>query len=295
MITLNDKYNSIVNRLFMENDRRQNLNPNLVSVTDLIGSLKRLSFKKRVEFDYEIGDVYKAFLGTAIHSYLEQLLSDADGIDTEFKISAQIEDIQLRGVVDAINHKEKQILDYKTTSVYKYIFADYTSFEKQLNLYRYMLYLTDSKYADYSLNAILFFTDYSAKEATRKEDYPQLPIVEIEVPTWDFNKTAQYIDGRIKLYKQINALDNTALGSLDICSPEEKMMRNGTGKYAVIKKGRKTAVRVFDNQQEAEYYAGKDPAYEVEYRAPKANCVDYCPVSKLGLCKFAELEKEKEK
>ena len=63
------------------------------------------------------------------------------------------------------------------------------------------------------------------------------------------------------------------------CSPEERCERPTT--YAVMRRGLKSALRVFDNVEQARELAGGESDRHVEVRPGRAiRCEGYCPVAK---------------
>lgn len=91
--------------------------------------------------------------------------------------------------------------------------------------------------------------DWSRREAMAKPNYPQAPIQVIDIPMWSFEKAEEFIRARINLHRdaKVNSDWNE---ELPLCTEDERWMRDT--KYAVKKEGRKTAVRVFDTEEEAE-------------------------------------------
>jgi len=97
---------------------------------------------------------------------------------------------------------------------------------------------------------------------------------------WDIKTTENYISERIKLHEQVPAPE---------CTLEEKWQRPTT--YAVKKKGRKSAIRVFDNKLEAELELDtqeekakekkKNEKFFIEERkGENVRCENYCVVNK---------------
>ena len=58
-------------------------------------------------------------------------------------------------------------------------------------------------------------------------------------------------------------------------------------KWALMKKDRKTALKLFDTEAEALEAKGDDKSLYVEYRAGKdVKCDSYCVAGKCGLCPY---------
>ena len=68
-----------------------------------------------------------------------------------------------------------------------------------------------------------------------------------------------------------------ALGELPKCTSEERWAKPDT--YAVMKKGRKTALRLLPTEEQAKEYIG-DQDFSVEFRkGVSTRCEGYCEVS----------------
>jgi hypothetical protein len=114
--------------------------------------------------------------------------------------------------------------------------------------------------------------------------------MQIDIPLWDIKTTENYISERIKLHEQVPAPE---------CTPEEKWER--PTRYAVKKKGRKSAIRVFDNKLEAELELDnqeekakakkKNDKFSIEVRkGENVRCENYCVVNKF--CPYYKGNKE---
>ena len=98
----------------------------------------------------------------------------------------------------------------------------------------------------------------------------------MRVRLWDWHDAIGYMEDRVREHQAAESLSDDAL---PVCSPEERWEKPTT--YAVMKKGRKSAVRVLDNEVDAEQMAAdKGAGHYVEVRhGESARCVDYCPVN----------------
>ena len=73
---------------------------------------------------------------------------------------------------------------------------------------------------------------------------------------------------------------------LPLCTPEERF--NSGDKYAVMKKGRKTAMRVLDSLEDAEAWKHASGGEYIDVRKGEdKKCIDYCSV-----CKFCDYWQE---
>lgn len=106
----------------------------------------------------------------------------------------------------------------------------------------------------------------------RITDYPDQPVVTIEVPLWSEEKCEEYIDERIRLHQ-------AARDRLPDCTAEERWQTANV--YALMKEGRKTAVKLYDSRTEAdEALKSAGDKHYLDLRPGKnIRCESYCPVS----------------
>ena len=122
---------------------------------------------------------------------------------------------------------------------------------------------------------IALLKDHSMTKAETDSGYPQSPVFvyEFEVTHEELEQAGARITAKVK---DIEAAE--LLGDDDIapCTPEERWADGD--KWAVMKNGRKTAVRVFDTEIDAENCAGElGNSHYVEHRpAVSRKCGKYC-------------------
>lgn len=120
-------------------------------------------------------------------------------------------------------------------------------------------------------NALL--KDWSPTDAKFKSDYPQHPIY-----IWEHNITEsemQEIESFILTqFKLIIACEKLPDNELPICSVEERW--NSGDKYAVMKTGRKTAVKVCDTEEEAKSMLLTSDMYIEIRKGEDKKCDNYC-------------------
>ena len=121
--------------------------------------------------------------------------------------------------------------------------------------------------------------DWSKTQARRDREYPQKPIVDIN---YDFSPVfnsgvASYMEADL-VEKMTMILDYKDAPENEIpdCTPEERWLRDE--KWAVMKEGRKSAVKLHNSQLMAENHLENLPkGHYIEHR-PGVNvkCEDYC-------------------
>jgi len=127
-----------------------------------------------------------------------------------------------------------------------------------------------------------------------KPSYPQAPIQVIAIPMWSTERAEAYIKERINLHRdaKVNADWDE---ELPLCTEDERWVRET--KYAVKKEGRKTAVRVFDTEEEAQALLAEMPVKDkgfIETRKGEAvRCTgNFCGVNQWCTQYQASLKEE---
>jgi hypothetical protein len=122
---------------------------------------------------------------------------------------------------------------------------------------------------------IALLKDHSKSKAKFDATYPQSPVFvyEFEVTPEELEQTGERITQKVIA---IEAAEKMGDDDIAPCSAEERWA--DPEKFAVMKNGRKTAVRVFDTQADADACAGElGNSHYVEHRpAISRKCGDYC-------------------
>ena len=128
------------------------------------------------------------------------------------------------------------------------------------------------------LQVVNLIRDWSKHQVKKSKDYPECQVSVQNVPLWPEEKTMKYIYGRVKLHQ--NAED-TLSDDLPKCTPEERWER--PIKYAVMKIGRKSALRLLESQKDADKYIedkNLDDKHYIDVRQGESvRCESYCNVS----------------
>ena len=252
------------------------------SVTEILSPprINRLRKRHYTELSSDVSEMLWMLLGTALHVVAER--SEVDGHTNEERLFLTIDDIILSGAIDLQrnDHDGTVITDYKFTSAWS-IMNDKPEWEQQQNIYRYLVEKV-KKTPVKGLQICAFIRDFSRRKAQTDSSYPQATIQVIEIPMWTMEETEAYIKTRIELHKEskVNADWDE---ELPLCSDEERWMRDTT--YAVKKDGRKTAIRVFDTEAEAQELlatmTAKDKAFVEVRKGEAVRCTgNYCGVAK---------------
>lgn len=247
--------------------------PNEYRVTSLLKGIRETILERRHfnEIEQDVSDMIWLLFGTAVHNVLE---SHQEG-EHEFKeerIKIPIGDYILSGQFDLYNAKTKTITDYKTCSIWKVIFGDYQDWRKQLLIYAYML--QHIGFPVEKAEVIALMKDHSKTQAKRKADYPKEPVKKIAF-TFTDNDFSEIHDWLHQKFYKIHQAEQLPDDKLPLCTQEERF--NDGDKFAVMKKGRKTALRVLDSRDEAEEWMGLKGGDYIEVRKGEdKKCMDYC-------------------
>ena len=224
---------SIINALTPDYER--NPDPKRFGVRELIDPpmIRHLRGQHENEIEVIAEDYADILIGQAIHNYMEKF-APANHV-TEEKIEVPFKGFTIVGKPDC--YYDIILDDYKYTSVWSYIYGAKKEWEVQLNIYRWLIY---KKHGQMILNPrnIAFFKDWKARDAEFNSDYPPAKIMIIPTQIWDFEKVEEYIDGRLWAHQELIP-----------CTNDEKYHAPDT--FAVMKKGRKTAMRVLSSEEEA--------------------------------------------
>lgn len=247
--------------------------PNEYRVTSLLKGVRETILERRhgSEITRDVSDMVWLLFGTAVHGILEHHQESGSQLKEE-RIKVAFEEYVLSGKFDLYDDDTKIVTDYKTASVWKIIFGDFTDWRRQTLIYCYMLRQIgfDAQGGD----IVAFLKDHSKRDAKIKADYPQFPVqtVKFRFTDADFAECEDWLRARFAEIRAAEALDDA---DLPICTPDERF--NSGDKFAVMKKGRKTALRVLDSLQAAEQWKTDNGGDSIETRQGEdKKCTDYC-------------------
>jgi hypothetical protein len=274
-----------------------------VSVTELLKSPRQRLLQKRhdAEITIDASENLWSLMGRAVHQVLKNSAAELDkkkgGFDGLVEerlfvdVAGPLKTWKLGGEFDLLYTEDKVLVlaDYKVSSVWAFLLERKNGFvkpdwEAQLNIYRWMLALHGFDKID-KLQIGGIIRDFKKSEAKRDpENYPQIPIMLPEAKRWPLEQVERFVHERVRIHQLAEVKKDL---ELDLCSAEERWERGES--YAVMKKGRKSAVKVFkvDEHEQAELEAHgcaddfnkgtKDNPHYVEHRpGVSGKCEDYC-------------------
>lgn len=259
--------------------------PNEYRVTSLLKGIRETILERRhhKEIERDVSDMVWLLFGTAVHGILEKHQELGHELKEE-RIKVPIGDYILSGQFDLYNDETKIVTDYKTASVWKIIFGDFEDWRRQILIY--CLMLRKIGFDAQGGQIVAFLKDHSKRDAKIKSDYPQFPVqvVKFNFTDYDFKECEEWLQARLE---EIAAAEKLPDDELPICTPDERF--NSGDKFAVMKKGRKTALRVLDSMEEAEQWKAENGGDEIVIRPGEdKKCLDYC-----AACEFCSYYKEK--
>lgn len=256
-------------------------NHGTLSVTTLIRPAHQVQLEKKHwdEIEEDAADRVWSLFGQAGHAALERTIQDGDIV--ERRLHHMVGDVAISGQLDRLT-KDGVLADWKFISVYSAMDmlknGVKQEYELQLNMLAALVRLNNSIIHSPSENALMpdpkalriiaVCRDWRPSEAKRMDDYPP-KVSSISVPMWPHEKAMEFIKERVRLHTSTNP---------PVCTREERWYR--PGKWAVMEKGKKKALRLCDTKEQAEEWKDKNGGTYIEEREPVyPRCDDYCTVS----------------
>lgn len=255
------------------------------SVTEIIDAprIRALQWLHREKIERDVTDNFFSLLGRAVHQILEWgaertpgataeerlfLTTNVDGVDVTVSGSMDLQEAAGKGV---------DISDYKCTSVMSFQ-SEKSSWDEQLNLYAHLVRETKGKKVR-SLRIVAFLRDWTKSKAKRDPNYPQSPIAIQKIALWHPDDAASFLQERLRLH--MNAGEAVMCGDEpEMCSAEERWEDDPT--FAVLKKGGKRALRVYETEIEANEHLAQAPddlVIEKRGSEPRRCAANWCQVA----------------
>ena len=260
--------------------------PGCFSATTLNKGAKEVVLTDRHydEIEVDAADSVWAVWGTAVHALLE---NEKDDNFHEERFKVAVSNSYVTGQVDSYDMERGIINDWKTASVWKVQFADFKDWRAQGLTYAWLL-----KKSGLEVNKCRFVAllkDHSKTKAKTDASYPQSPVFtyEFDVTEDDLRETEARI---LRKVQEIEAAYKVGDDDIEPCTSDERWADGE--KWAVMKNGRKSAIKLFDNEADADAMAGElGNSHYVEHRpAISRKCADYC-----ACCEFCNFYKSMHK
>ena len=264
--------------------REYQITPKRYSVTTILKDNREilLSRRHRDEIQQDVSDMIWAIFGSAVHKVLETA-GEQKELLKEFFMSAEIIDgYTLSGICDVFDTENGEVIDYKVVSTFKCLKGDFDDFRKQGLMYCYLL-RRRAFFAD-KATFYMILRDWQGSKARYDLNYPQHQIqkVTFEFTDKDFEECEKWL---IEKFESLKRDEELLDDEITVCSPESRWQTQTV--YAVMKKGRKSALKLCDTQDEAEKYKAEKGGDFIEVRqGTDRKCAEYC-----GCAAFCEYYK----
>jgi len=219
------------------------------------------------EITEDVADGLWRLLGQSVHEVLHVGASEGDL--AEERLFAEVEGWRIGGKADVYRHEEAQIVDFKVTSVYSFLMGDKPDWERQLNFYAHLWRENGFEVRQLTIAAIL--RDWSKRRSENEEDYPSVPYMSIDLNLWPKDVAAKKIAQAVREHRTARQ------GFPRDCTADDRWER--PTKYAVMKKGQKRAVKLFDDFASAEALCEEKrplPLSIQERPGEQVRCQSYC-------------------
>ena len=235
-----------------------------ITVTQLIDSpyIRLLRQEHAHELVEKATECIWRFFGSLTH----QILQEYEGANSfnEERLYVKIGGKLVGGQFDSYDYDSKILSDYKFTKNYAIKNGAKEEWVAQLNCLRFILVKNGFAVEKLRLDAILRDSVAARGEVDFKS---------IDIPMWTLEEAERYLHERIIIHYRTPLI-------IPPCTDKERWYM--PGKVALMKKGRKTAVTLYDTAHEAENaITGKGKEYYIENR-PGVNrrCEAFCNVSR---------------
>lgn len=256
-----------------------------LTVSQLIAPPRQVALLKKHgdTLSEDVSDRIWSLLGQVTHGILERAELDAL---TEMRLSTIVEGWTISGQFDRLAlFPDGLVQDYKLTSVWAAIDGVKPEWVAQLNCYAHLIRQAGGEVDRLQIVAIL--RDWSKGRALAGNGYPPHQVQVLDVPLWSETEALAYMVGRVRMHQAAEI-------ALPPCSDDDVWRRPTT--YAVMRAGRKRAVKLCATETEAQAVIGSDKRPQelsVTVRPGVAvRCESYCaaaPVCTQWLGERAEM------
>lgn len=224
-----------------------------ISVTQLVQPPQPRKLLRGREPAEDASDRIWTLLGQAVHTILERAYPDT--AITEKRLFTKVRGWIVSGQFDVYDNGA--LSDYKVTSVYAR--EAKREWINQLNLLAALCRRNEMPVARVEIVAI--YRDWRKKEAL-SEDYPQSQVAVLPVPLWAPEEAEAFLEDRVMVHQ---------MEVPPPCTDEERWL--SPEKWALMKKGQKRAIKLYDARPEIELESGQ---YWGHRPGSYRRCESYC-------------------
>lgn len=165
------------------------------SATELLTppQIHRLERRYADQLEVDVADRVFALLGRAVHHILEENAPEDHVIEERLYRDIKVDGktYTISGAIDV--QAGKIIRDWKCTSVGKVMYGDGSEWERQLNVYQWLVR------EPRLLEIVAFFRDWKKSQVGKQPKYPARPVQKIALKSEPLEVTEQWIASRIRL------------------------------------------------------------------------------------------------
>jgi hypothetical protein len=241
-----------------------------ITVTELLSPPRKVALEK-MHSDELVTDVSEsmwALIGQAVHSILER--SGTTG-RTEERMYAEVLGWKVGGKFDHyFQRKNKWVLqDWKIVSAWEGLNGPKPERAMQLNLLAYLL-RTNGEPVD-EVEIVYIFRDWSKRDSMNNDSYPKQQVMVYSMELMEY-------EAQLDMMRKLVSEHQQAQGTvLPLCSAEDRWEK--PEKWAVMKDGRKSALRLLDSEADAVRWAEENAKgkYDLVRRPGESTrCLMYC-------------------
>lgn len=245
-----------------------------ISTTRAIGPprIYQLELRHKDEIVEDATERFYSLLGQAVHAILERITTPDCIMET--RLTKEVLGWTVSGQIDLFELITHKLFDYKVTSLWSLMGAPKDDYVNQCNFNAVLLRNRGLRVAKAEIYAI--YRDWSLLKSKQGGDYPRHGGGGKPISLWDEAYAELYVKERVRMHQIAGELADDKLPE---CTPEERWEKPTT--YAVMRQGRKSAVRVLDTNEDAlSYMKKKDLSAEQHYIQERpgesTRCIHYC-------------------
>ena len=262
-----------------------------ISTTRLIAPPRIRVLEKR-NYDLleeDVADRIFSLLGQSVHHVIERAKTRKELSEKRlfYKDEKITNGWTLSGAFDLLN-REGHLTDFKVTSAWQVVHAlkeGKPDWENQLNVLDFLCRKNPNELINYKtkikvkrLSVMAILRDWSLFQTMRSDNYPRKQVAMIPIRRWTEEEQDNYVRERIKIHQNAEKVSK-----LPLCTATERWRKED--QFAVMKSGRKSALRLLDTKQLALDYLKSQNMVEgtgcsiVERKGEDVRCQHYCKVN----------------
>lgn len=236
--------------------------------------IRMLTARHMDDLVVDVSDMLWIIQGDSSHYVVDRV--SGEGFITNRRFEAEVEDHVVNGEPDLFQPAVGLLEDYKFTSVWKaidIIKGKDHDYETQLRIYTFLL--QTNGYDVKKAQIVFLLRDWSKIRAQEDNDnYPKMACAVKEVDIWDQPRRLAYISHLVREHARWEDVPDDEIPE---CTPEERWSSKA---WALMKKGRKSAIKLYDFEHEARLAIRGESGLYVENRPQNTDkrCKFYCSV-----------------